>query len=61
MAAVTNAARVIGRDHWFSDTVAGSLLGYAIGNFIWQSHQGEQGAAVWTIMPNRVAVSWRFD
>lgn len=61
VAVVTNTARVIGRDHWFSDTVAGSLLGYAIGNFIWQSHQVEQGAAVWTITPNRVAVSWRFD
>jgi hypothetical protein len=61
VAAVTNAARMIGRDHWFSDTVAGSLLGYAIGNFIWQSHQGEQGASVWTIMPNYVAVSWRFE
>jgi len=61
VAAVTNASRVIGRDHWFSDTVAGSLLGYAIGNFIWTSHQGEQGGAQWLITPNRVAVNWKFD
>jgi len=61
VAAVTNTARVTGRDHWFSDTVAGSLLGYAIGNFIWQSHQTEKGAAQWMITPNQVAVNWRFD
>ena len=61
VAAVTNASRVIGRDHWLSDTVAGSLLGYAIGNFIWTSHQGEQGGAQWLIAPNRVAVNWKFD
>jgi len=35
-AALTNAARVIGRDHWFSDTVAGSLLGYGLGSWFHQ-------------------------
>ena len=32
VAAVTNAARVFGRDHWLSDTIAGAVLGYWIGD-----------------------------
>jgi len=31
-ALLTNASRVLGRKHWVSDTVAGSLLGYALAN-----------------------------
>lgn len=31
-AALTNAARVLGRAHWFSDTVAGAVLGYWLGD-----------------------------
>jgi len=31
VAALTNAARVGSREHWLSDTVAGSVLGYALG------------------------------
>ena len=61
VAAVTNAARVVGRDHWFSDTVAGSLLGYAIGDFIWGLHQDSNGGAQLMISPDRVAVNWHFD
>lgn len=61
VAAVTNVARVSGRNHWFSDTVAGSLLGYAIGNFMWESHQSNYHGAEWMITPNQVAVNWRFD
>jgi membrane-associated phospholipid phosphatase len=60
VAAVTNIARIGGRDHWFSDTVAGSLLGYAIGNFMWESHQTEKGRAEWIISPNKIAVNWNF-
>ncbi|OIR01565.1 PAP2 superfamily protein [mine drainage metagenome] len=61
VAAVTNVARIGGRDHWFSDTVAGSMLGYAIGNFMWESHQGEKGRAEWIITPNKIALNWNFD
>ena len=35
LAAVTNLARVGSRNHWLSDTVAGSALGYAIGRVFW--------------------------
>lgn len=61
VAAVTNAARVVGRDHWFSDTVAGSLLGYAIGDFMWGLHQDPKGGAQLMISPDRVTVNWHFD
>lgn len=61
VAAVTNVARVAGRDHWFSDTVAGSLLGYAIGNFMWESQQSQKHGAEWMISPNKVAVYWNIE
>lgn len=42
VAALTNAARVLGRDHWLSDTVAGALLGYGLGDWF---HRGSKGRA----------------
>ena len=61
VAAVTNAARVAGRDHWLSDTVAGSLLGYAIGDFMWESHQDKKEGAHLAISPNMIAVYWNIE
>jgi membrane-associated phospholipid phosphatase len=37
VAALTNLARVGSREHWVSDAVAGSLLGYGIGYVFWES------------------------
>ena len=37
VAALTNLGRVGSREHWLSDTVASSLLGYGIGRVFWQS------------------------
>ncbi|HEY6509672.1 MAG TPA: YjbH domain-containing protein, partial [Vicinamibacterales bacterium] len=37
VAALTNLARVGSREHWVSDTVAGSLIGYGLGRLFWQS------------------------
>ena len=39
IAALTNLARVGSREHWVSDTVAGSLLGYGLGRIFWESSQ----------------------
>lgn len=36
-AALTNLARVGSREHWVSDTVAGALIGYGIGQIFWES------------------------
>lgn len=59
VAAVTNVARVAGRDHWLSDTVAGALFGYAIGDYMWSSHQLQEHTAEWAISPSKISVSWR--
>jgi len=37
VAAITNVARVGSRQHWYSDTVAGSVIGYGIGRIFWES------------------------
>ncbi|MDB5865886.1 MAG: hypothetical protein JWO70_3692, partial [Betaproteobacteria bacterium] len=37
VAALTNLSRIGGRNHWVSDTVASSLVGYGLGRLFWQS------------------------
>jgi hypothetical protein len=37
VAALTNLARIGSREHWVSDTVASSLIGYGLGRIFWQS------------------------
>ncbi|HEV7799541.1 MAG TPA: phosphatase PAP2 family protein, partial [Burkholderiales bacterium] len=37
VAGLTNLARIGSRQHWVSDTVASSLLGYGLGRLFWQS------------------------
>jgi membrane-associated phospholipid phosphatase len=37
VAALTNLSRIGSREHWVSDTVASSLIGYGIGRLFWQS------------------------
>lgn len=62
VAALTNLARIGGRNHWFSDTVAGSMFGYAIGEFIYQSHkETETHGMQWQISPNGVSAYWKMD
>ena len=62
LAAITNVARIGGRNHWFSDTVAGSLFGYAIGDFVYQSHHNAQKRGMnWSISPNGVSAYWKID
>jgi membrane-associated phospholipid phosphatase len=60
-AALTNLARIGSREHWVSDTVASSLIGYGLGRIFWQSgrDQGEEGLRV-IVQPNGVAASWSF-
>ena len=60
VAALSAAGRVSGRQHWVSDTVAGSLVGYAIGSWLWQS-QRENRSSFFSINPGskEVSMSWR--
>ena len=59
LAAVTNLARTGSREHWFSDTVGGSLLGYALGHLTWDARRGKKktGPAV-AVGPGNVALVW---
>jgi membrane-associated phospholipid phosphatase len=62
LAAVTNLARVGSRQHWVSDTVAGSLLGYAIGKVFWESSRApSKGAPRVQIHPAGVNLAWQFN
>jgi hypothetical protein len=60
VAALSAAGRVSARQHWVSDTVAGSLVGYAIGSWLWQSQRENRGS-FFSINPGpkEVSMSWR--
>jgi membrane-associated phospholipid phosphatase len=65
VAALTNAARAASREHWLSDTVAGSLLGLAIGHVAWQSRResrtGRRAAPSLSVAPGMVTIAWELD
>jgi membrane-associated phospholipid phosphatase len=62
LAAVTNLARVGSRNHWVSDTVAGSVFGYALGKVFWEaSRTPQKGAPRVLIHPAGVNLSWAFN
>jgi hypothetical protein len=61
VAAITNLARVGSREHWVSDTVAGSALGYVLGDLAWQartSSRKSKGTPSVAIGPDKVYLSW---
>lgn len=60
-AALTNLARVGSRQHWLSDTVAGSLLGYGIGRIFWQSSRSAgKGEPRVMLDPSGIKASWEY-
>ncbi|MBW8756818.1 MAG: phosphatase PAP2 family protein [Burkholderiales bacterium] len=59
VAALTNAARVSERKHWLSDTVAGSVLGYVVGDWFAGRVDGATGTSV-VLVPHGVVVSTTF-
>jgi membrane-associated phospholipid phosphatase len=58
VAALVNAGRVASREHWFSDTVASSLLGYALGDFFWQERRAKSKGPQVLVGPKSVALKW---
>jgi membrane-associated phospholipid phosphatase len=61
VAGLTNLARVGSGKHWVSDTVAGSLLGYAMGSLAWEARRASRlgkNAPKLGVAPDRVTVSW---
>jgi len=65
-AALTNLARVGSREHWVSDTVAGSLLGYGLGYLAWEARRASRrekegdGPAI-VLGPQSVHLAWQID
>ncbi len=60
VAALGAAGRVANRQHWVSDVVAGSVVGYAMGSWLWQS-QRDQRRSSFSILPTpkQVSVAWQ--
>ena len=59
VAALTNLARVGSREHWFSDTVAGSLLGWGIGRLFYESSREPYRNGPRVMMsPSGVQLGW---
>lgn len=60
VAALGSAGRVAGRKHWVSDTVAGGILGYAMGSWLWsaQRNQSKSGLSI-NPGPKEVSVTWQ--
>ncbi len=62
VAALTNATRVMGRDHWFSDTVGGAALGYVVADRIYRDRVGsDSDKARLSIGPRSIALNVPFD
>lgn len=58
IAAATNLARTGSREHWFSDTVAGSLIGYGLGRIFWESSRSRaKNAPRVTLTPQGIWVA----
>jgi membrane-associated phospholipid phosphatase len=59
VAALANIGRVAERRHWFSDTVAGSVLGYGVGSLMWNlNREREKKQPRISLALDRVEVSW---
>jgi membrane-associated phospholipid phosphatase len=63
-AALTNLARIGSREHWLSDTVASSLIGYGLGYLAWDArHQArlkKHGPTV-LVGPSSVNLAWSLN
>jgi membrane-associated phospholipid phosphatase len=57
-AALVNAGRITSREHWLSDTVASSLLGYALGDFFWQERRANGKGPKVLVTPSGVSLKW---
>ena len=62
VAALTNVGRVAGGNHWLSDTVAGSVLGYVVGDWFGKRADGSRDGTATTVMlvPHGAVLSTAF-
>lgn len=59
-AASTGLGRLNDREHWLSDTVAGGLMGYAIGSLLSDQQQGLRRGMRLTATPQSIDATWSF-
>ena len=57
---ITALWRIQSREHWLSDTVAGGLMGYAIGSLSYEQQQGGKRSVRLSATPQSVDASWSF-
>ena len=61
VAAMTNVGRVAGREHWLSDTVAGAVLGYVVGDWFGKhANDGTLPGSSVVLVPHGVVLSTTF-
>ena len=60
VAALTNLSRVGRQEHWFSDTVAGSVIGYGLGRLFWESSRANTALPQVFVDPSSINFSWTF-
>jgi len=59
LAAASSVGRVAGRQHWVSDVVAGGVLGYAMGSWLWQTQRSNNGSSFAVAPgPKSLSVAW---
>lgn len=62
VAAITNLARIGSREHWVSDTVAGSLIGYGLGRIFWESSRNDgKNAPRVALSHNGISLAWQLQ
>ncbi|HUJ87517.1 MAG TPA: YjbH domain-containing protein [Burkholderiales bacterium] len=64
VAALTNLARVGSREHWVSDTVASSLIGYGLGYLAWDAQRQarlKKDGPTLVIGPQSVNLAWSLE
>lgn len=59
LAAASSLGRTAGRQHWVSDVVAGGVLGYAMGSWLWQAQRNDTRSGL-AVSPGTksVTVAW---
>jgi membrane-associated phospholipid phosphatase len=59
LAAATSLGRTAGRQHWVSDVVAGGVVGYAMGSWLWQAQRDNSGSKFAVAPgPKSLSVAW---
>jgi membrane-associated phospholipid phosphatase len=60
LATISAMGRVANRQHWVSDTVAGGIVGYAMGSWLWQAQRDDKKSRLSIVPgPKEISVAWQ--